>query len=123
MGRSIFYPQSGSYAAMSNPIPADFWTQPVVALARALIGTTLLVDDVGGVIVETEAYDIDDPAAAQRELDDISYALDHFRTKLLGLGDNFHTAAGRRMAAQRSAPTSASTRRPGSTTATRPSAS
>ena len=48
---------------MSNPIPVDFWTQPVVQLARALIGTTLLVDNVGGVIVETEAYDIDDPAS------------------------------------------------------------
>ena len=48
---------------MSKPVPADFWTQPVVPLARALIGTTLLVDDVGGVITETEAYDIDDPAS------------------------------------------------------------
>jgi DNA-3-methyladenine glycosylase len=48
---------------MSKPIPVDFWTQPVVALARALIGTTLLVDDVGGIIVETEAYDVDDPAS------------------------------------------------------------
>jgi len=48
---------------MSQPIPHDFWSQPVVALARALIGTTLLVDGVGGTIVETEAYDIDDPAS------------------------------------------------------------
>ncbi len=32
-------------------------------LARALIGATLLVDGVGGVIVETEAYDRDEPAA------------------------------------------------------------
>jgi DNA-3-methyladenine glycosylase len=48
---------------MSNPVPADFWKQPVVALARALIGTSLLIDGVGGLIVETEAYDIDDPAS------------------------------------------------------------
>jgi len=48
---------------VSKPIPANFWTQPVLQLAPALIGTTLLVDGVGGIIVETEAYDIDDPAS------------------------------------------------------------
>lgn len=48
---------------MSNPISTDFWAQPVVPLARALIGATLLVDGVGGIITETEAYDIDDPAS------------------------------------------------------------
>lgn len=48
---------------MSKPIPADFWTQPVVPLARALVGVTLLVDGVGGVITETEAYDVDEPAS------------------------------------------------------------
>ena len=32
-------------------------------MAQALIGATLLVDGVGGIIVETEAYDADDPAA------------------------------------------------------------
>ena len=42
--------------------PATF-AQPVLTLARQLIGVTLLVDGVGGVIVETEAYDVDDPAA------------------------------------------------------------
>lgn len=33
------------------------------SVARALIGATLLVDGVGGTIVETEAYDMSEPAA------------------------------------------------------------
>jgi DNA-3-methyladenine glycosylase len=44
-------------------IEPAFWTQPVISLAQALIGATFLIDGVGGIIVETEAYDIDDPAA------------------------------------------------------------
>jgi DNA-3-methyladenine glycosylase len=48
---------------MSKPVPTDFWRQPVVQLARALIGVNLLIDGVGGIITETEAYDIDDPAS------------------------------------------------------------
>lgn len=40
----------------------DFSDDPVT-VARRLVGWTLLVDGVGGVIVETEAYDADDPAS------------------------------------------------------------
>jgi DNA-3-methyladenine glycosylase len=42
--------------------PIDFCADPVTA-ARRLIGVTLLVESAGGVIVETEAYDADDPAS------------------------------------------------------------
>lgn len=44
-------------------MPPKFYTQPVIDLARALIGCTLLVDGVGGTIVETEAYHAADPAS------------------------------------------------------------
>jgi DNA-3-methyladenine glycosylase len=42
--------------------PADFRGRSD-EVARALIGATLLVDGVGGLIVETEAYDHEDPAS------------------------------------------------------------
>lgn len=44
-------------------MPPGFYTQPILDLAPALIGCTLLVDRVGGIIVETEAYHAGDPAA------------------------------------------------------------
>jgi DNA-3-methyladenine glycosylase len=44
-------------------LPPDFFERSVHQVAPDLIGVTLLVDGVGGVIVEVEAYDHEDPAA------------------------------------------------------------
>ena len=44
-------------------IGRDFFARSVHEVAPDLIGVTLLVDGVGGVIVEVEAYDHEDPAA------------------------------------------------------------
>jgi DNA-3-methyladenine glycosylase len=41
---------------------ADFFDRGVHAVARDLIGCTLLYEGCGGVIVETESYEADDPA-------------------------------------------------------------
>ena len=40
-----------------------FFSRPSVEIARDLIGAQFLVDGVGGVIVETEAYDSSEPAS------------------------------------------------------------
>jgi DNA-3-methyladenine glycosylase len=44
-------------------IDRSFFDRDVDIVARQLIGTTFLVDGVGGVIVETESYDASDPAS------------------------------------------------------------
>ena len=46
----------------AGPLGADFFDRSVHAVARDLIGCTLLYEGCGGVIVETESYEADDPA-------------------------------------------------------------
>lgn len=48
---------------MPRRLHPDDFAADAPAVARALIGTTLLVDGVGGIIVETEAYDMADAAS------------------------------------------------------------
>jgi DNA-3-methyladenine glycosylase len=48
---------------MTTSLQAIEFASPPVDLAQWLIGATLLVDGVGGLIVETEAYDASDPAS------------------------------------------------------------
>ena len=43
----------------------------------------------------------DDPFAADRDLDDSRFGVDHFKLKLLGLADTMQTASGRELAAER----------------------
>jgi DNA-3-methyladenine glycosylase len=47
----------------ARKLPKSFFQRPAIEVARELIGVTLLVDGVGGTVVETEAYDQTDPAS------------------------------------------------------------
>jgi len=49
--------------ALGKPLKRAFFARSVLEVAPNLIGTTLLVDGVGGVIVEVEAYHHTEPAA------------------------------------------------------------
>lgn len=50
-------------ALAAKPLAADFFARDAVTVAKALVGVRLLADGVGGIIVETEAYDREDPAS------------------------------------------------------------
>ena len=49
--------------SIDTPLAAAFFDRPVDLVAHDLIGCVLLVDGAGGPIVETEAYDHEDPAS------------------------------------------------------------
>ena len=49
--------------ALGAPLDAAFFARPVAEVAPDLVGCSLLVDGVGGVIVEVERYQQDDPAS------------------------------------------------------------
>jgi DNA-3-methyladenine glycosylase len=49
--------------ATTRALPAEFFALSVHEVAPELIGATLLVDGVGGRIVEAEAYEQEDPAS------------------------------------------------------------
>lgn len=46
-------------------------------------------------------YDLENPDASNRDLDDATYSVDHFYTKLLHLSETFQTETGRKLGAER----------------------
>jgi len=61
--RSSLGPADGREVDRSARLGADFFAGSVHDVAPALIGCRLLYDGVGGTIVETEAYEREDPAS------------------------------------------------------------
>lgn len=55
-------PGIGAELALGPRLGLDFLRRPTRVVAAELIGCTLIHDGVGGTIVETEAYEEDDPA-------------------------------------------------------------
>ena len=53
----------GRHSGLPSRLSAIDFSRKSTQVARRLIGATLLVDGVGGIIVETEAYDRTDPAS------------------------------------------------------------
>lgn len=51
--------------------------------------------------LDSSLFNGDDPFAKNRDLDDKTYALDHFRVKLLGLPETMQTVTGKMLAEQR----------------------
>ena len=51
----------------------------------------------------TALYNVEEPVAATRDLDDKRFAIDHFHVKLLKLADGFLTSTGRALAKERHA--------------------
>ncbi len=52
-----------SEAPTGRPLDRDFFARPVGRVARDLVGCAFSVDGVGGIIVEVERYQDDDPAS------------------------------------------------------------
>jgi len=50
-------------AKLGRPLKRSFFDRPVLEVAPDLIGATLLVNGIGGIIVEVEAYHQSEPAA------------------------------------------------------------
>lgn len=55
-------PGAGRGGARLTRLEHEFFSRSVHAVARDLIGCTLIFDGCGGTIVETESYEADDPA-------------------------------------------------------------